>query len=177
MPSDSPGHARDLIPGHAPRSIHLYRDISVIVEPPASPPGVAQLGLRDPYARDERSAASPVSGDPYVAYAPIPLRPNHRAQINSIAQLHQFNSLNFTMFPSVTILRQKYLDIFRPGGKARTETRDHGYRGTKVGRSALARPRADAALTAYGEPGQVIVGTRGARDGPTLPGCTDGLWV
>jgi hypothetical protein len=47
-----------------------------MTEPPASPPDAARLGLRDPYARDERGAASSASGDPYVAYAPMSRGPS-----------------------------------------------------------------------------------------------------
>jgi hypothetical protein len=81
------------------------------------------------------------------------------------------------MFPSVTILRRKYLDIFQAWGKARAATRD---RGTAVLKRDARRSRGRG-LTPHrrhtGEPGQVVMGTRGARDGPTLPGGTDGLWV
>jgi hypothetical protein len=168
--------ARGLTPGRIP-PLSPHAGYIRYNRLPVGPPGAARIGVRDPYARDERGIASPASGDPYATYAPISLRPAADHRSNSIAQLHQFNSLNFTMLPSVTILRREIPRYFPGLGQGQDRDAGSRYRALKRG-AALARPRADAAPT--GNRGRWSRG-RGpsgrVRHGPTLPGGTDGLWV
>lgn len=145
---------------------------------PVGPPGAARIGVRDPYARDERGVASPASGDPYATYTPISLRPAADHRSNSIAQLHQFNSLNFTMLPSITILRREIPRYFPGLGQGQDRDAGSRYRALKRdarrsrGRGLTPRRRGTGA-GGHGDGGPF----GRVRHGPTLPGGTDGLWV